>query len=291
VLTLEAPAKINLTLEVLALRPDGFHEIKSVMQTIGLGDQLTLEPGTGIKYICDNPAWLPEKSLLANVVNLLRESTGTTRDVTLRVSKRIPLVSGLGGESSLAAAALRGLNRFWELNLAAPQLEELAARIGSDVAFFLRGGTALAQGRGERITSLPPAPRMWVVLLMLPPKVPEKTTRLYQHLEESHRTRGLITKRMVTRLSQGAPPLSSMLFNVFDAVAHDIFPGLEAYRHRFFEAGAPAVHLAGAGPTLITLVEDQNRAEAVRQKLTEQGHHACLVAITPAISDKDQNIL
>ena len=103
-LTIKAPAKINLTLEVVGRRPDGFHEIKSVMQTIGLNDSLRIEPGTGIEYICHDPVWQPEKSLVPRAVNLLRESTGTTRGALIGINKRIPLVSGLGGESSLAAA-------------------------------------------------------------------------------------------------------------------------------------------------------------------------------------------
>ena len=278
-LTIKAPAKINLTLEVVGRRPDGFHEIKSVMQTIGLNDSLRIEPGTGIEYICHDPVWQPEKSLVPRAVNLLRESTGTTRGALIGINKRIPLVSGLGGESSLAAAVLRGLNQFWELNLTLPRLEELAARIGSDVTFFLQGGTALAQGRGEEVTPLPPVSGMWVVLLVPPvPEVPEKTARLYAHLEKSHYTGGQITERLVTRLNEGASLLPSMLFNVFDSVAPEVFPGFEAYRQRFLAAGAETAHLAGAGPAIFTLIGDKVRAEVLYRELEKQGLESYLTA-------------
>ena len=278
-LTLKAPAKINLTLEVLARRPDGFHEIRSVMQTIGRYDSLRIEPGTGIEYICHDPVWRLEKSLVPKAVNLLRGSTGTTRGAVIGIDKRIPLVSGLGGESSLAAAVLRGLDHLWELNLTLPRLEELAARLGSDVTFFLQGGTALAQGRGEIITSLPPMPVMWVVLLVPPvPEVPEKTARLYARLEKSHYTGGQIAERLVACLKQGASLLPSMLFNVFDSVAPEVFPGLEAYRRRFLAAGAERVHLAGAGPAMFTLIRDKVQAEALYRELEKQGMEACLTA-------------
>lgn len=290
-LELKAPAKINLTLEVLARRRDGFHEIKSVMQTIALCDRLVIEPGTGIEYISPDRRWRPEKSLVPPAVSLLRASTATTLGATIRVSKSIPLASGLGGESSLAAAVLRGLNWFWELDLASSRLEELAARVGSDVTFFLWGGTALAQGRGEKITPLPPVPKTWVVLLVPPlPAVPEKTARLYAQLKTRHYRDGRITERLVTRLGEGGRLLPSLLFNIFDGVVPEIFPDLEAYRRRFSRVGATAVHLAGSGPALFALVGGRPRAEALHQKLKEQGLETYLVTTT-TILDKSQNIL
>ncbi|MFH0942044.1 MAG: 4-(cytidine 5'-diphospho)-2-C-methyl-D-erythritol kinase [Chloroflexota bacterium] len=271
-LDFKAPAKVNLTLEVLGRRPDGYHEIRSVMQTIGLWDRLRLEPGPAIEYVCRNPGWKLEKSLLPGAVKLLRERTATTRGATIKITKRIPLVSGLGGESSLAAAALRGLNQLWELNLSLTDLESLAARLGSDVTFFLRGGTALAQGRGEMVTPLAPAPEQGLVLLLPDvPEVPQKTARLYARLDESHYTRGEMTERLASRLGRGVGPLPSMLFNVFDRLAPEVFSGLKDYWQRFIAAGAETVHLAGAGPALFTLADSKAPAEAVYRRLVEQG--------------------
>lgn len=277
-LSLNAPAKINLTLEVLGRRPDGYHEIKSVMQTTGLCDVLCLEPSADIKYICVNPDWRVEKSLLPKAASLLKEHTGTNQGAIISIRKKIPLVSGLGGESSLGAAALRGLNQAWGLNLSVSDLEALAARLGSDVPFFIRGGTALSQGRGEIITPLPPFPKSWLVLLVPDvPEVPQKTARLYGCLKESHYTRGERTDRLVSRLQDGGKIDTGLLLNVFDMVAPEIFSGIEDYRQRFISAGAKNVHLAGAGPTLFALFGIESEAEAVYRELASQNLEVYLV--------------
>ena len=116
-LIIEAPAKLNLTLEVLGKRPDGFHKIRSVIQTISLFDRISLQLIRNVEFKCDLPNWSPEESLVLHTVNLLQEATECTKGVKIEINKRIPLVSGLGGDSSDAAATLRGLNRLWELDL------------------------------------------------------------------------------------------------------------------------------------------------------------------------------
>lgn len=277
-LSLNAFAKVNLTLEVLGQRPDGYHEIKSVIQTVGLCDCLRLEPSTNIEYVCHKPDWRLEESLLPSAVSLLLERTGTTRGAILKIAKRVPLVSGLGGESSLAAVALRGLSKLWGLNLSISDLESLAARLGSDTPFFIRGGTALAQGRGEVVTPISPLPERWLVLLIPNvPTVPHKTARLYACLKESHYTKGQITDRLVSHLNQGGGIDSSMLYNVFDGIAPEVFPGLGEYWQRFIAAGAPDVHLAGTGPTQFTLFDSKMEAETVYRRLNEQGLKANLI--------------
>ena len=151
-LTILAPAKLNLTLEVLAKRPDGLHEIRSLIQTINLCDSLRFRLSQSISFKCDEPKWLPERSLVSKAASLLQKATKCPNGATIEVNKRIPLLSGLGGDSSDAAAILRGLNKLWELGLSPPELVELASQLGSDIAFFLYGGTALVRGRGEIVT-------------------------------------------------------------------------------------------------------------------------------------------
>jgi len=270
-LTLLAPAKINLTLEVLRQRPDGFHEIRSVIQTINLCDSLLFRSSRNIEFGCDNPDLVPEESLVSKAAALLQQATGCSKGARIEISKRIPLVSGLGGDSSDAAAILYGLNRLWQLGLSLPELVELAPRLGSDVAFFLYCGTALVEGKGERVTPLPPLPWRWVVLMVPPvPRMPGKTQRLYASLNPKHYTQGQITDRLVVGLTRGEVT-SSMLFNVFDDVALDSFGGLEEYRERFLRAGANDVHLAGSGPALFTLLEDRAQAEGLYKYLQQQG--------------------
>ncbi len=286
-LTVEAPAKINLTLEVLGKGMDGFHEIRSVIQAIDLRDTLHFQPvKEGVTYSCDMPEWVAEESLVSKAVILIKETTGCSRGAYIDVEKRIPLMAGLGGDSSDAAAVLRGLNRLWELNLSPDSLRELAGKLGSDVYFFLYGGTALVEGRGEIVTPLPPAPPGWVVLAK--PSIPAlkgKTKQLYDSLEASHFTDGMITQRLVDVLEGGGRFEPSLLFNTFENVAFTRFSGLDIARAHFLKLGAPFVHLAGSGPTLFTRLEDRNKAEELCIFLRKQRMESYLVG-TPAEIEK-----
>jgi 4-diphosphocytidyl-2-C-methyl-D-erythritol kinase len=271
-LTVLAPAKLNLTLEVLAKRADGFHEIRSVIQAINLCDSLRFRLSKKVEFSCTDPNWVSAESLVSKAVSLLQETTGCSKGATIEVDKRIPLVSGLSGDSSDAAAVLRGLNRLWGLGLSLPQLLGLASQLGSDVAFFLYGGTAVVRGRGEIVTPLPPFPHMWVVVLLPPvPRLPGKTQRLYTSLKASRYTDGQITDGFAVLLMGGREIALSMLFNVLDKVAVDSFAGLGEYWQQFLKAGAQEVHLAGSGPALFTLVKDKAEAEKIYHNLQQQG--------------------
>ena len=271
-LTVLAPAKINLTLEVLAKRQDGFHEIRSVIQTINLCDSLRFQLSQNIEFKCDSSDWVPEESLVSKATSLLQEVTGCAQGATIEINKRIPLMSGLGGDSSDAATILRGLNKLWGLSLSPGELLELAARLGSDVAFFLYGGTALVKGRGEVVTSLPPLPHMWVVVMMPPvPRLPGKTERLYASLNATYYTDGQITERLVEELREGREFTPSLLFNTFESVASARSSQISVYREHFVKVGATDIHLAGSGPALFTLVKDKTQAERIYSDLQQQG--------------------
>jgi len=269
-LTVQAPAKLNLTLEVLGKRPDGFHEIRSVLQTINLCDRLSLQSSQSVIFRSDMPDWVPEKSLVSGAVSLLQETTGCSKGATIEIEKRIPLVSGLGGDSSDAAAALSGLNELWELGLSRGKLLELAAQLGSDVSFLLCGGTALAEGRGEVVTPLPPLPRMWVVLVVPDvPKLTGKTKKLYASLNASHYTDGQITGKLVKTLKESGE-FGPSVFNTFENVAFDVFSGLKVYKGHILKLGAPEVHLAGSGPTLFTLFKEKAQAQELYTRCHQQ---------------------
>jgi len=284
VLTILAPAKLNLTLEVLGEYQDGFHEIRSVIQTISLCDSLHFQLGQNMEFKSDMPDWIPEESLVSKTTGLIRKATGCTRGATIEVNKRIPWLSGLGGDSSDAAAILRGLNKLWGLGLSLKELLELAAQLSSDASFFLYGGTALAEGRGEIVTSLPSLPHMWLVLMMPPVlRRPGNTKQLYASLKASHYTGGQITDELVTSLARGREVTSASLFNVFDEVALDTFAGLGEYKEQFLKAGAREVHLAGSGPALFTLVRDKNQAEKIYENLQKQGLESFLNDTLPAV--------
>ncbi|MBA7673794.1 4-diphosphocytidyl-2-C-methyl-D-erythritol kinase [subsurface metagenome] len=271
-LTVPAPAKLNLTLEVLAKRPDGYHEIRSVIQTINLCDSLHFQLSQDFAFKSSIPDWTPEKSLVSKAASLLQETTGCSKGAAIEVTKRIPLVSGLGGDSSDAAATLRGLNKLWGLDLPQSKLLELATRLGSDVAFFLYGGTAMVEGRGEVVTPLPPFPHMWVVLVIPDvPRLPGKTKQLYASLKASHYTDGQITERLAAALREGRGLPPSFLFNTFENVAFTRFSRLKVYQEHLVKLGAGNVHLAGSGPALFTLLKDRTQAEELYTRCKNQG--------------------
>jgi len=280
-LTVKAPAKINLTLEVLGERPDGFHEIRSIIQTIDLYDSLRFRSSKNLRFSCDNPDFVIEESLVSRAAALLQEASGFSKGATIEIKKLIPLVSGLGGDSSDAAAVLSGLNKLWQLRLSPFELLELASRLGSDVPFFLYGGTVLVEGRGEKLRALPPLPRRWVVLIVPPlPRVPEKTRQLYASLKSSHYTDGQITENLVKTLKESGEFKPSMLFNTFENVAFELFPRLKVYKEHFVKLGAYQVHIAGSGPALFTILDDEMQAENLYLRCELQGLESYLVETT-----------
>jgi len=237
-----------------------------------------------MEFKSDMPDWIPEESLVSKAASLIRKTTGCTKGATIEVNKRIPLVSGLGGDCSDAAATLRGLNELWELGLSLKKLLDLASQLSSDASFFLYGGTALVEGRGEVVTPLPPLPHRWVVL-MIPsvPRMEGKTKRLYADLRDSHYTNGLITDMFAAWLPRGRGMPLPRLFNVFDNVAPDSFTGLKEYWEQFLQAGAQVVHLAGSGPALFTLAKDKIQAEKIYLRLWQQGLESYLTETLTAI--------
>lgn len=276
--TIVAHAKINLTLEALGRREDGYHEVATVMQTVSLADTLCFEEADQLELQCSDPSLQTEDNLVLRAARLLQRETGSDKGALIRLTKRIPAAAGLGSGSTDAAAALVGLSSLWGLGPGRERLAQLAAELGSDVAFFLHGGTALARGRGELVAPLPPLPRRWMVLLSpaIPP-VPGKTGRLYSLLTPSHFTSGQFAERLIAHLGEGADLGPSLLYNVFERVAFGFFSGLEDCRSRLLRAGAESVHLAGSGPALFALVRDEAEGEAILSGLRSEGLEACLV--------------
>lgn len=274
-LTVIAPAKINLTLEVLGERSDGYHEIRSVMQTIDLCDRLVLDTAADISYRSDMAEWDAGKSLVSRAVRLFRDKTGYSGGVSIEVEKRIPLMSGLGGDSSDAAAVLRGLNTLWETDLPQESLREMAQKLGSDVSFFLYGGTALVEGRGELVSPLPSVPPLWFVLAVPPVEtLPDKTKKMYESLSTSHFTDGRITSKLMEVIRSGGEFTPSLLFNTFENVAFTRFSGLDVSREHFIKLGATSVHLAGAGSVLFSVVPDKAAAEELCELCNKQNMQA-----------------
>jgi 4-diphosphocytidyl-2-C-methyl-D-erythritol kinase len=278
-LRLMAPAKINWTLEVLGRRSDGFHNVKTILQTIDLSDSLELETAAELTLKATGEGLPPpEENLALRAARLLRDRTGYSGGARMHLTKTIPVGAGLGGGSSDAAAALRGLDRLWGLGLPHERLVELAAEVGSDVPFFLRGGTALAEGRGERITPLPEAPAADILVVVPPLSIPEKTQRMYSLVGLKDYGDGAAGDRLADALRQGRTLKESDLYDVFGSLAFQAFPELQACRQALIQAGARAVHLAGSGPALFVLLRDEEQREKLAGAAASAGAKAFAAA-------------
>ncbi|MCY4638898.1 MAG: 4-(cytidine 5'-diphospho)-2-C-methyl-D-erythritol kinase [Chloroflexi bacterium] len=276
-LELVAPAKLNLALEVLGPRGDGYHEIDTVLTTIDLCDQVRLRPrprGAGLSVAVSGPhaSGIDSGSELAGAAaRALAEASGRQPDLHIEVEKRVPHPAGLGGASSDAAAVLRGLDALWELGWDGERLAALAASLGSDVPFFLAGGAARAAGRGERIEPLPDLRPLSMLVLVPPvPEAPGKTARRYAALTARDYSGGERSRRLAHRLARRAPPPAGDLVNAFEAAVERSEPELVAHYAAYRAAGAPTLHLCGAGPAVYVLVHERAKraelAEAFRAR-------------------------
>lgn len=243
-----AYAKVNLTLRVLSRRPDGFHELDSLVQSVSLHDELTVEPADGLTLQCDRAELENEENLAWRAAALLQRRAGG-RGARLALRKRIPVAAGLGGGSADAAAVLRALAALWGLGLPPTELLRLAATLGSDVPFFLVGGLVRLRGRGERLEPLPDRPQQHLVLLEGPR--PLATADVFREAD---------------RLGSAGPGSNDL-----EAAALSLCPELEGYRDALRRAGARDVRLTGSGPTLFTLCANAGEADQVHAGCAAQG--------------------
>ncbi len=272
-LTLHAPAKINLVLEVLA-RHDGYHDISSIVQTIDLSDILTFELSPDIRFTCSEPSLL-EDNLVLRAARLLREHCRIGDGAQVHLDKRIPWAAGLGGGSSDAAATLLALNRLWKAGLSREQLATLGSELGSDVPLFLSGGTVRIDSRGEQVRSLPDHPRMYAVVLPPPvPAPPGKTGLLYRSLNPHMFTTGQFVRQAESSLRQGKRIPEDLMFNVFEKVADAVFPSMANERRLLEDSSGSPVHLAGSGPSLYTLMDSDAAAHEAARRLGCAGRPA-----------------
>ena len=283
----EAQAKLNLTFEVLGKRSDGYHEVKTVMQTVGLSDRISLEPWPTLRVDCDSPELSGEANLVWKAAQALAHSRGIQGRARIRIQKRIPVAMGLGGGSSDAAAALTALNDLWETGATQEELGEIAAEIGSDVAFFLTGGTALAEGRGEIVSPLPPLPPFNLTLVFPDLVIGDKTRRMYSRITPVHYSDGGITRRLVLQLTGGGFIVQSIrdcMFNVFQDIAEWEFPVLAEMRRKVLERDGPELYLCGAGPAMFAVPSSETEHRSVAEALQPMGAGVYLVTTTGPIS-------
>jgi 4-diphosphocytidyl-2-C-methyl-D-erythritol kinase len=270
-LALRTGAKVNLTLEVLGKRPDGYHEISSVMQAVDLCDRLMVEVAPSISLEVSDPA-LPtnDANLVVRAASLLREVAGIAAGARIRLDKRIPVAAGLGGGSSDAAAALWALNRLWGLRWGRERLLEVAVHLGMDVPFFLGAGRALATGRGERIEPLPGGGGYALVLVN--PNCPLATRDVYGRVPPDWCGGDEGTRRMVEALrTRSARRVAQALTNSLEAVVEPVLPVIGRMKAALLAAGALGAVMSGSGPTVVGVARSLDHARQIRRRVSRVG--------------------
>jgi 4-diphosphocytidyl-2-C-methyl-D-erythritol kinase len=282
-IVIDAPAKLNLGLEVIGRRDDGFHEIATIFLTIDFYDRLTLSLSADLELSCGDDALAGEDNLALRALRLLRDQTNHPGGARIDLRKRIPAAAGLGGASSDAAATLLGGRELWQMDVSDGRLHDLAARLGSDVPFFLRGGCAIGRGRGDLLEPLP-LPADLVFIVVVPDvRILAKTASLYARLSPEDFSDGSLIAAQAARIRSGLAPDMTMLANAFARPLYATVPELAALPDIMRDAGAASVAISGAGPAHYTVSSDAAQAERVAARLRERlGARAQVIVARPA---------
>jgi 4-diphosphocytidyl-2-C-methyl-D-erythritol kinase len=267
-LTLKSPAKINLFLRVLKKREDGYHEIRTLMQAVDLCDELTLEKtGRGIGLTCSHPGCPSDRRNLAFQAAELLLGEGEPRPgVRIHIRKRIPISAGLGGGSSNAAAALKGVDRLFGLKLSPAGLHRAASRLGSDVPFFLSSGQALALGRGEKIRPVKLFRRYWLVLVC--PRLEVSTAWAYRNLRISLTSRRKRVNYSLLESKRGFFDALPLFENDLEEVVAEKQPIVRQLKALLENSGSLRSSMSGSGPTVYGLFDQKPQAQEVARKLS-----------------------
>ncbi|MEH2080583.1 MAG: 4-(cytidine 5'-diphospho)-2-C-methyl-D-erythritol kinase [Nostoc sp.] len=288
--SLIAPAKINLYLEIIGDRPDGYHELAMILQSIGLADQIGVRSSStdNIRVRCNHPQVPTDKSNLAYraaelMVRQFPQAFAKYGGVEITVNKQIPVAAGLAGGSTNAAAVLVGIDLLWKLGLTQSELEELAGTLGSDVPFCIAGGTAIATGRGEQLSLLPNLDTMYIVLakyrsLEVSTAWAYKTYRQqfsHSYIRDSDslvaRANAVHSKAIVKAiLDKDAGEIAQKLHNDLERVVLSVYPQVLQLREVFAnQEGVLGTMMSGSGPTVFALFKSQQQAEQVKLQVRE----------------------
>ncbi|CAG7656312.1 4-(cytidine 5'-diphospho)-2-C-methyl-D-erythritol kinase [Paenibacillus allorhizosphaerae] len=261
----KAPAKINLSLDVLHKRQDGYHEVEMVMTMVDLADRIEMQELPRDTIIISSQAGyipLDEKNLAFQAARLIKDRYDVRQGVYIHLDKKIPVAAGLAGGSSDAAATLRGLNRLWRLNIGSEELQRLGAELGSDVPFCVTGGTAIARGRGEKLEPIESPPQCWVVLAKPPINV--STHEIYGKLDAKAIRKHPSTSGMLRAIREKRfDMVCSELGNVLEEVTFDLYPEVRQLREVMQRLGADGVLMSGSGPTVFGLVSKESKVARI----------------------------
>ncbi len=269
---LRARAKINLSLDVTGRREDGYHELRMVMQTINLCDEVYLKKIKKDKIsLKSNLRWLPrdERNLAYKAAMLMTKEYHLREGVFIELDKRIPVAAGLAGGSSDCAAVLVGMNRLFDLGLSKKELMQLGLRLGTDIPFCIVRGTALAEGVGEKLTKLPSCP-FYYVLLVKPP-VSVSTAFVYQHLDLNEVLSHPDTDGMLKALEESdSAGIAERLHNVLEEVTVPMYPEIASIKREMLLCGAEGALMSGSGPTVFGLFEKEQDAVSAMKKMKNE---------------------
>lgn len=263
-----AYAKINLALDVIGKRPDGYHDVRMVMQTVHLYDKLTLsksrEPGISLKT---NLPFLPgnENNLVYRAIDLFCKTYDIDCGIRTTLEKRIPIAAGLAGGSSDAAAAFRAMNTLFNIHASLEELQALGVKLGADIPYCLMGGTALAEGIGEQLTALPAAPSC--SCLIVKPNFHLSTKLVYENLTLDDPTAHPAIDTMLEAIhSNNYKQMTSSIGNILETVSIRLHPEIENIKREMLELGADCSLMSGSGPSVFGLFEHRQVAERAYRK-------------------------
>lgn len=270
-MNVKAYAKLNLTLDILRKREDGYHDLQMVMQSIGLSDDLVIQPADGVGAMSTNLSYLPTdgRNLAQLAAAAFRETTGLGGEVDIAIEKNIPVCAGMGGGSSDAAAVLRAMNEMTGAGLSLVELAKIGERVGSDVPYCVLGGTALAEGRGEILTPLPALPHCYVAVCK--PSFPVSTPQLFSRVDVKKIVRRPDTAGLMEALEAGdLTGVARRMYNVFEDVMEPRRRGeIDSIKAAMIDCGALGASMSGSGPTVFGLFEEKSSAEAACIRLSE----------------------
>ncbi|MEM6611178.1 MAG: 4-(cytidine 5'-diphospho)-2-C-methyl-D-erythritol kinase [Cyanobacteria bacterium P01_C01_bin.72] len=288
--SLIAPAKINLYLEIIGDRPDGFHELIMIMQSVALADRLDIQPSDtqNINIYCDHPQVPKDRTNLAYraaelMCKVFPDMYANYGGVSIRIEKNIPVAAGLAGGSGNAAAVIVGINLLWKLGLTQPELQDLAAQLGSDIPFCISGGTAIATGRGEKLDDLQPLKDIWVVLAKYE-NISVSTPWAYQTYRQQYRDTYISdvagVQSRTTEINSGAlvnaiahndsSEIGKLLHNDLEKVVLAQYPQVEQLKAAFATQDTLGTMMSGSGPTVFALCASEEQAIAVKNAVEKQ---------------------
>ncbi len=277
--TARSYAKINLTLDVLGNRPDGYHDVEMIMQTVSLHDTITVDKTDSGISIKTNLVYLPvnEKNIAYKAANAFFEHTKIDGGCTISIEKNIPVAAGLAGGSGNAAAVLCALDRLYNTNLPLDTLKAIGAMLGADVPYCFSGGTALATGIGEIITPLPAVPKC--TILMVKPAISVSTGAIYEAIDSAIIEKRPDTNAMISAIKSGdIKTIADNLSNVMGTVTENMHPIVRGIRRKMLLNGALGAVMSGSGPTVFGIFPNYETAKASHDSFYYQFREVYIVS-------------